>query len=136
MLAMAFSHHKIVISDAQPAAAAVAYLADPQAQSSAYYSEVNRAPMRWAASKRAREQLGLGDRVALWKVERLLRGQHPISGELLRRWGPNQTMIGAVDVTLSPAPKSLSILWALASPELRREIELMVVRRVTIGHLA
>jgi hypothetical protein len=86
--------------------------------------------MRWAASKRAREHLGLGDRVALWKVERLLRGQHPITGDLLGRWGPNQSMVGAIDVTLSPAPKSLSILWALAPAELRRQIELMVMGAV------
>ncbi|MDQ6900443.1 MAG: relaxase domain-containing protein, partial [Candidatus Dormibacteraeota bacterium] len=125
---MAFSHHKIIIGAGQPAGQAVSYLADAQAKSGDYYSESHRAPMIWAASDQARTRLGLGDSVELWKVERLLQGQHPLSGELLRQYGPNGTMVGAIDVTLSPAPKSVSILWAMAPEKLRRELELMVLQ--------
>jgi conjugative relaxase-like TrwC/TraI family protein len=128
---VAFSHHKISIGgEGQTAGAALSYLADPQAKSADYYSEAKRAPMAWAASERARAHLGLGDRVQLSKVEALLNGRHPITGELLRRFGPTQTMIGAIDVTESPAPKSVSILWALADRDLKQQIEGMVVGAV------
>ncbi|MBJ7607720.1 MAG: relaxase domain-containing protein [Candidatus Dormibacteraeota bacterium] len=128
---MAFSHHKISVGgEGQSAGAALSYLADPQAKSADYYSESKRAPMRWAASDRAKAQLGLGDHVELWKVERLLNGLHPYTGDLLRRYGATKTMIGAIDVTESPAPKSVSILWALADFELKKQIEGMVVGAV------
>jgi len=128
---VAFSHHKISVGgEGQSAGAALSYLADPQAKSADYYSESKRAPMRWAASDRAKAQLGLGDHVELWKVERLLNGLHPYTGDLLRRYGPTKTMIGAIDVTESPAPKSVSILWALADFELKKQIEGMVVGAV------
>ncbi len=127
---MAFSHHKLTIGGDQTAGAIVTYLADAQGSAGDYYSESKRAPMAWAASDRARAQLGLGDQVELWKVESLLRGQHPLTGKLLRRFGPTQTMVGAIDCTLSPAPKSVSILWAMAPPDLKRSIELDVVGAV------
>ncbi|MBJ7599760.1 MobF family relaxase [Candidatus Nephthysia bennettiae] len=127
---MAFSHHKLEVGGDQSAGAITTYLADPQSKTGEYYSESSRAPMRWAASDRAKAFLGLGDHVELWKVESLLRGQHPLTGELIRRFGPTQTMIGGIDVTLSPAPKSVSVLWALADPELKRQIEGMVVGAV------
>ncbi|MDQ6900910.1 MAG: relaxase domain-containing protein, partial [Candidatus Dormibacteraeota bacterium] len=118
-----------MIGQGQPAGAAVVYLADPQAVGD-YYSEAHRAPMWWSASERARAELGLGQLVTLSAVERLLQGLHPLTGRLLRRFGPSGTMVGALDITVSPAPKSVSILWAMASPELRVRIENMVVGAV------
>ncbi|MBJ7610885.1 MAG: relaxase domain-containing protein, partial [Candidatus Dormibacteraeota bacterium] len=109
----------------ETAGEATAYLANPQATGD-YYSEGDRAFMRWVATARAHSVLGLDRAVVLWKLERLLKGQHPITGYSIRRWGPNGTMVGGHDVTVSPAPKSVSILWALADPELRTELELMV----------
>src|SRR3989441_1239103 len=133
---MAASHKKITIGAGQSAAGEVAYLANPQATGD-YYSESEHAFMRWVASDRARAVLGLDDRVALWKLERLLNGQHPSTGRSIRRWGPDGTIVGAHDITISPAPKSVSILWALADPELREEIELLVTQAaaVAIDHM-
>src|SRR2546421_7871868 len=122
---MPATHKKLTIGGDQTAAQATAYLANPQATGD-YYSESAHAFMRWVAGARVRMTLGLNAEVELWKVERLMNGQHPSTGQSIRRWGPNGTMIGAHDVTVSPAPKSVSIVWALADDELRREIELMV----------
>src|SRR2546421_2973570 len=123
---MAFSHHKFTIGAEQTAGQVTSYLADPQA-SGDYYSEADHAFMRWLVTDRARAELGLGDFVELAKVERLINGQHPETGELIRRWGPNRTMVGGQDCPLSPAPKSVSILWALADQGLRDELERMII---------
>ncbi|MDQ6898973.1 MAG: relaxase domain-containing protein, partial [Candidatus Dormibacteraeota bacterium] len=129
---MTATHKKITIGAGQTAGQATSYLADPQATGD-YYSEADHAFMRWIASERARTVLGLNDQVELWKVERLLNGQHPVSGHAFRRWGPDGTMVGGHDVTVSPAPKSVSVLWALADPDLRAEIELMVVQAADVA---
>jgi conjugative relaxase-like TrwC/TraI family protein len=47
---------------------------------------------------------------------------NPATGQALRRVGGNGNAVGAIDCTFS-APKSVSAVWALASPELREEIE-------------
>src|ERR1700738_1047349 len=83
---MAATHKKITIDESRSAAAEVAYLANPQATGD-YYSESEHAFMRWVASDRARTVLGLDDRVALWKLERLLNGQHPVTGKSLPALG-------------------------------------------------
>jgi hypothetical protein len=36
--------------------------------------------------------------------------------------------VAALDVTMNPAPKSVSVLWALGSTQLRHELELMVAQ--------
>jgi hypothetical protein len=56
----------------------------------------------------------------------LLRGLNPRTGQRIRRPGPDGTAVAALDLTLSPAPKSVSVLWALAPPQLRFELEAMV----------
>ncbi|MBJ7598817.1 MobF family relaxase [Candidatus Nephthysia bennettiae] len=135
---MPATHKKLTIGSGTTAGQATAYLADPQATGD-YYSEAAHAFMRWVASPRARSVLGLNQEVELWKVERLMNGQHPSTGKSIRRWGSKvirdretgelrreTTLVGAHDVTVSPAPKSVSIVWALANDQLRREIELMV----------
>ena len=55
--------------------------------------------------------------------------RHPTTGEPLRRVGANGEAVVAIDATVS-APKSVSAVWALASPELRESIEAAQERAV------
>jgi conjugative relaxase-like TrwC/TraI family protein len=48
--------------------------------------------------------------------------RHPVSGEQLRRVGANGEAVVAIDATFS-APKSVSAVWALGSPEVRAALE-------------
>ncbi|MBJ7597752.1 MobF family relaxase [Candidatus Nephthysia bennettiae] len=131
---MAFGHKPIHIGADQPAALITAYLANPQSTTSSYYAENNKAFMRWVANEHVRAQLGLADQVNLRQVEALLAGRHPVTGQQIRRPGwrrkaqgePAEPVMTVHDVTLSPAPKSLSVLWALAPLRWQREIELIV----------
>jgi hypothetical protein len=101
-------------------------LADAQANGD-YYTEGGSAVMPWLATDRARTFFGLGPRVGA-QVSRgtmaaLLNGRHPATGGLIRRPGPDGTKVGGSDVVMNPAPKSVSVLWAVADDELRRAIE-------------
>ena len=49
-------------------------------------------------------------------------GRHPVTGEPLRRAGADTSRVVALDLTYS-APKSVSVVWAFADPELRAAIE-------------
>jgi conjugative relaxase-like TrwC/TraI family protein len=55
--------------------------------------------------------------------------RHPVSGEQLRRVGANGEAVVAIDATFS-APKSVSAVWALGSPELRASLEAAQERAV------
>jgi conjugative relaxase-like TrwC/TraI family protein len=84
----------------------------------------NQAPGRWALGPEGAAALGV-DRGAPVQSEpfRALMGvRHPVSGEPLRAVGANGQAVVAIDATFS-APKSVSAVWALASPELRVAIE-------------
>ena len=48
--------------------------------------------------------------------------RHPVTGEQLRRVGANGEAVVAIDATFS-APKSVSAVWALGSPEVRAALE-------------
>jgi hypothetical protein len=123
---------KLTMGGEQTAEQVVGYLADPQATGD-YYSEAGRAFMRWLATPRSRTFFALGQpgtEVSRWKLTPLIEGRDPLTGELIRRYGPDGTMVGATDVTLSPAPKRVSVLWALADDPLRAELEDMVVTAV------
>jgi conjugative relaxase-like TrwC/TraI family protein len=95
------------------------------------------APGRWAVSERAAELLGVdaGRAVATEQFQQLMAVRHPATGEPLRAGGAGGTAVAAIDATFS-APKSVSAVWALASPELRGEIELAQERAVdaALGH--
>ncbi len=117
--------HKIKIGDGQTAEAAVAYLADAQANGD-YYSEGGSAVMLWLATDRAQRHFALGDRVSRVTMTSLLNGRHPLTGELIRKAGGDGTMVGGIDLVMNPAPKSVSVLWAVADDQLRRAIELEV----------
>ncbi len=104
----------------------VSYLADAQAAGD-YYSEDETAPMNWLATPLARRRYALEDYgVSKATLRFLIEGTHPISGRNIRNHGSDKTMVGAQDVTMSPAPKSVSILWALGDDQLRFDLELFV----------
>jgi conjugative relaxase-like TrwC/TraI family protein len=82
------------------------------------------APGRWVLGGRGVEALGVDpSRVVEAGAFRAVMGvRHPVSGEMLRRVGGNGEAVSAIDATFS-APKSVSVVWALASPELRAQLE-------------
>jgi conjugative relaxase-like TrwC/TraI family protein len=55
--------------------------------------------------------------------------RHPVTGEQLRRVGANGEAVVAIDATFS-APKSVSAVWALGSPEVRSALEAAQERAV------
>ena len=71
-------------------------------------------PGHWAG--RAAEGLGLAGPVGAVEFQRLLQGRHPRTGVVL---GTGRTSLAAFDLTFS-APKSASVLYALAGPETAR----------------
>ena len=82
------------------------------------------APGRWALGPEGAAALGLdrtqpvdGD-----AFHALMAVRHPVSGEPLRRVGANGEAVVAIDATFS-APKSVSAVWALGSPEVRAALE-------------
>lgn len=140
---MATSVKKLIISDELTAEQVVGYLRDAQAAGD-YYSEEGQAFMRWVATDRVRAlfalpQPGQGE-VSGTVLAMLMKGVDPITGEVIRRAGSapirdrrtgavigrEQRMVGGIDLTVSPAPKSVSVLWALGNDKLRYELERMV----------
>jgi conjugative relaxase-like TrwC/TraI family protein len=113
----------------------VAYITDPQSAGD-YYSEADQAFMMWHTTERAAVELGIarpGERPSQQEVLRstltaLLSGKNPRTGEVIRRAGGDGTRVAALDVTVSPAPKSVSVLWALGSKRLRYELETLVAK--------
>jgi conjugative relaxase-like TrwC/TraI family protein len=128
---MATSLKKLKIGVGQLAGAdVVGYLADPQDVGD-YYTEEGTAPMNWLATERARTIFALHpDRVSTTTLRQLIEGLDPVTGQLIRRYGPDGTMVGGIDLTVSPAPKSVSVLWALGDNRLRYELEVMVGQAV------
>jgi conjugative relaxase-like TrwC/TraI family protein len=78
-----------------------------------YYLGVGEAPGVWAG--RWTGELGLVGVVEADQLRALVEGRHPVSGEDLVK-GLRGRSVRAFDVTFS-APKSVSLLWALGSPE-------------------
>lgn len=76
-----------------------------------YYSGSGEAPGVWLGAGAA--SLGLSGEVTAEELHRMLAGQHPETGEVLRS---SQAAIPGFDLTFR-APKSVSILWGLGSPE-------------------
>ncbi|MDQ2896178.1 MAG: relaxase domain-containing protein [Actinomycetota bacterium] len=96
------------------------------------------APGRWASlGPVGRDALGVdaGRPVAAEQFQALMAVQNPAAGGRLRAGGAGGSSVAAIDATFS-APKSVSAVWALASPELRGEIEAAQERAVdaTLGH--
>jgi conjugative relaxase-like TrwC/TraI family protein len=78
-----------------------------------YYSGRGEAPGRWTGAAAAR--LGLAGRVDAAGFAGLLEGRDPSTGETLRPSRGNQK-VAAYDLTFS-APKSVSVLFAIAEPD-------------------
>ncbi len=78
-----------------------------------YYLGVGEAPGVWAG--RWTGELGLAGVVEADQLRALIEGRHPVSGDDLVK-GLRGRTVRAFDVTFS-APKSVSMLWALGSPE-------------------
>jgi hypothetical protein len=135
-------HHrikKLIMDESLTAEAVVSYMADAQPTGD-YYTEGGSAVMMWLATERARTYFALGPqvgaRVSRHAMASLLRGQHPVTGAVIRKAGRYQgesVMVGGIDVTINPAPKSVSVLWAMADDELRRQIEKHVYLKAGMG---
>jgi TrwC relaxase len=83
------------------------------------------APGRWVLAARGAAALdvdGVAAPVDPDVFRALMAVVNPATGGPLRRVGGNGSAVGAIDCTFS-APKSVSAVWALASPELRSGIE-------------
>jgi conjugative relaxase-like TrwC/TraI family protein len=78
-----------------------------------YYMGIGEAPGVWHG--RLADQLGLSGVVRDDDLRGLLLGHHPGTDEALLG-GHRERRVAAFDVTFS-APKSVSVLWAFASPE-------------------
>ncbi len=78
-----------------------------------YYLGVGEAPGVWAG--RWADELGLVGVVEADQLRALIEARHPSSGDVLVK-GLRERSVRAFDVTFS-APKSVSMLWALGSPE-------------------
>src|SRR5215467_9432765 len=110
---MAVSYKKLKIDEEHlTGAQVVAYLADPQSAGD-YYTEDGSAPMNWLTTPRVSERFALGEDVSRTKLRLLIEGRDPVTGRSIRNRGGDRTKVGAHDLTVSPAPKSVSILWAL-----------------------
>jgi hypothetical protein len=89
------------------------------------------APGRWLLGPRGVETLEVDSSraVAAEQFQMLMAVQNPATGGRLRAGGAGGSSVAAIDATFS-APKSVSAVWALASPELRAQIELAQERAV------
>ena len=89
------------------------------------------APGRWVLGPGGAGALGVdpGRPVGGDAFRAVMAVRHPVSGEQLRRVGANGEAVVAIDATFS-APKSVSAVWALGSPEVRVALEAAQERAV------
>ena len=89
------------------------------------------APGRWTLGPQGAAALGVdaGRPVAAEEFRAVMAVRNPATGEQLRSVGAGGSAVAAIDATFS-APKSVSAVWALGSPELRQEIEAAQERAV------
>jgi len=89
------------------------------------------APGRWALGARGAEALGVdaSRAVAAEQFRALMDVRNPATGKQLRSVGAGGEAVAAIDATFS-APKSVSAVWALGSPELREQLEAAQERAV------
>ncbi len=93
--------------------------------------ELTQAPGRWLSDPETLRRLGIeGSRqVRGADFVALMEGRHPETGRWLRPEGAGGGRGGGIDVTFS-APKSVSVVWALADPWQREAIEAAHARAV------
>src|SRR5215813_8655653 len=93
---MAIGFKKFIVGGDEATESVIEYLADPHARGD-YYSEGGQAILRWLATERLQRLFALGGPIVLGRtaMRMLLEGRHPVTGEAIRRAGPNGTMVGA-----------------------------------------
>jgi conjugative relaxase-like TrwC/TraI family protein len=80
-------------------------------------------PGQWLADQTTLDRLGIQDRQAHGEdFVALMEGRRPTTGTWLRPEGAGGGRGGGIDATFS-APKSVSVVWALADPWQREQIE-------------
>jgi conjugative relaxase-like TrwC/TraI family protein len=94
-----------------------------------YYLGAGEAPGVWHGDLAA--DLGLSGVVDADQLRALVLGDHPTTGEALLG-GHRARKVAAFDVTFS-APKSVSVLWAFASPEVASAASIAHVEAVTVA---
>jgi len=94
--------------------------------------EPTETPGVWHVLDETRERLGLepGEAVRAEQLVRLMEGRHPGTGEFIRRAGADGRRAGGIDLTFS-APKSVSAVWAIGSPEQRAGVEVAHGRAIS-----
>jgi len=82
------------------------------------------APGRWTLGVQGAEVLGVDASapVAAEQFRELMAVRNPATGGALRAGGAGGEAVAAIDATFS-APKSVSAVWALGSPQLRARLE-------------
>jgi conjugative relaxase-like TrwC/TraI family protein len=95
------------------------------------------APGRWVLGPGGAAALGVDPSLPVDgdAFRAVMAVRHPVTGEQLRRVGANGEAVVAIDATFS-APKSVSAVWALGSPEIRAALESAQERAVdrALGH--
>jgi len=89
------------------------------------------APGRWTLGAQGASALGVDvfRPVAAEEFRALMKVRNPATGGALRAGGAGGEAVAAIDATFS-APKSVSAVWALGSPELRAALEAAQERAV------
>jgi len=89
------------------------------------------APGRWTLGPQGAPALGVDAARAVGAEQfcALMAVRNPATGEQLRAGGAGGEAVAAIDATFS-APKSVSAVWALGSPELRAQLEMAQERAV------
>ncbi|MFP5379884.1 MAG: MobF family relaxase, partial [Vicinamibacteria bacterium] len=91
------------------------------------------APGRWVNGELGSAALGLDDGALTSEAfTAVMNGNHPLTGEPLRRAGADATRVVALDLTYS-VPKSVSVAWAFADDELRGQLEAALERSVDVA---
>ena len=82
------------------------------------------APGRWVLGPGGAAALGVDPSLPVDgdAFHAVMAVRHPVTGEQLRRVGANGEAVVAIDATFS-APKSVSAVWALGSPQVRAALE-------------
>jgi conjugative relaxase-like TrwC/TraI family protein len=107
---------------------------DPTRHKGDYYlkdGERVEAPGRWVLGPGGAAALGVDPSLPVEgdAFRAVMAVRHPVTGEQLRRVGANGEAVVAIDATFS-APKSVSAVWALGSPEVRVALEAAQERAV------
>jgi len=95
-----------------------------------YYLHAGEAPGVWRGA--AAEELGLGGEVEAEQLLAVLAGVHPGTGERLAFSQRGGERVPGFDLTFR-APKSVSLLYSLGSPEVREQVRLAHEASVTVG---